>query len=71
VIMPDHVHLFVRGDQSFTLSSWIGGLKRAMSVALRSPKLWQPGFLITFCVAMKAMRRNGITSGTIRFELVL
>ena len=63
VIMPDHVHLFVRGDRSFTLSSWIGGLKRAMSVALKSSRLWQPGFLITFCVAMKAMRRNGITSG--------
>ena len=34
VIMPDHVHVFVRGDRNFTLSSWIGGLKRAMSVAL-------------------------------------
>jgi putative transposase len=44
VIMPDHVHLFVRGDRSFTLSSWIGGLKRAMSVALKSLRLWQPGF---------------------------
>jgi putative transposase len=44
VIMPDHVHLFVRGDQSFVLSPWVGGLKRAMSVALRSPRLWQPGF---------------------------
>jgi putative transposase len=44
VIMPDHVHLFVRGDQGFTLSSWIGGLKRAMSVALESSRLWQPGF---------------------------
>jgi REP element-mobilizing transposase RayT len=29
VIMPDHVHLFVRGYRSFILSSWIGGLKRA------------------------------------------
>jgi REP element-mobilizing transposase RayT len=44
VIMRDHVHLFVRGDQEFTLSSWIGGLKRAMSVALESSRLWQPGF---------------------------
>ena len=44
VIMPDHVHLFVRGGRDFTLSSWIGGLKRAMSVTLQSPKLWQPGF---------------------------
>jgi REP-associated tyrosine transposase len=44
VIMPDHVHLFVRGGRDFTLSAWIGGLKRAMSVTLESPKLWQPGF---------------------------
>jgi len=33
VIMPDHVHLFVRGGRNFRLSSWIGGLKRAISVA--------------------------------------
>ena len=44
VIMPDHVHLFVRGGRNFILSSWIGGLKRAMSVALKSQRLWQPGF---------------------------
>jgi REP element-mobilizing transposase RayT len=44
VIMPDHVHLFVRGGRDFTLSSWIGGLKRAISVALGASRLWQPGF---------------------------
>jgi putative transposase len=44
VIMPDHVHLFVRGGRNFILSSWIGSLKRAMSVALKLPGLWQPGF---------------------------
>ena len=44
VIMPDHVHLFVRGGRIFRLSPWVGGLKRAMSVALKSPKRWQPGF---------------------------
>ena len=44
VIMQDHVHLFVRGGRNFTLSPWIGGLKRAMSVALKSQQLWQPGF---------------------------
>jgi len=44
VIMPDHVHLFVRGGRNFILSSWIGGLKRAMPVALKSQRLWQPGF---------------------------
>ena len=44
VIMPDHVHLFVRSGRDVTLSSWIGGLKRAMSVTLKSRRLWQPGF---------------------------
>ena len=44
VMMPDHVHLFVCGGRGFTLSSWIGGLKRAISVTVESPKLWQPGF---------------------------
>jgi putative transposase len=44
VIMPDHVHLFVRGGPDFVLSAWIGGLKRALSVALEAQQLWQPGF---------------------------
>ena len=34
VIMPDHVHFFVRGNPSFVLSTWVAGLKRAMSVAV-------------------------------------
>jgi len=25
VIMPDHLHLFVRGDQSFVLGDWVKG----------------------------------------------
>ncbi len=44
VIMPDHVHLFVSGHVEFVLSPWVGGLKRAISAALRAPRLWQPGF---------------------------
>ena len=44
VMMPDHVHLFVRGGPDFVLSSWVGGLKRALSAALKAPQLWQPGF---------------------------
>jgi len=44
VIMPDHVHLFVRGDPGFVLSKWVSGLKRAMSVAVEKQRLWQPGF---------------------------
>ena len=45
VIMPDHIHLFVRGGPEFLLSPWIGGLKRALSIALEIRiGLWQPGF---------------------------
>ncbi|HAF02833.1 MAG TPA: hypothetical protein DCO65_09920 [Spartobacteria bacterium] len=47
VVMPDHLHLFVRGDDNFVLADWVKGLKRAVTV--RFPKepnrsLWQPGF---------------------------
>jgi putative transposase len=44
VIMPDHIHLFVRGGPDFMLSIWIGGLKRALSVAFGGKQVWQPGF---------------------------
>jgi putative transposase len=48
VIMPDHVHLFVRGDEPFDLGVWVRGLKRAMSLPLSAadvaPPHWQPGF---------------------------
>jgi REP element-mobilizing transposase RayT len=29
--MPDHVHLFVRGDYNFRLGPWIGVLKQALA----------------------------------------
>lgn len=47
VLMPDHVHLFVRGGHDFKLAQWVNGLKRAISVALGATRkfpLWQPGF---------------------------
>ena len=47
VIMPNHIHLFVRGAGEFKLAQWINGLKRGISVALGATKkrpLWQPGF---------------------------
>jgi REP element-mobilizing transposase RayT len=45
VIMPDHIHLFVSGGADFILMRWVGGLKRAITMALStSNKLWQPGF---------------------------
>jgi REP element-mobilizing transposase RayT len=48
VIMPDHVHLFVRGDDNFRLGPWIGALKQAMAKAAtlsrRKGQIWEEGF---------------------------
>jgi REP-associated tyrosine transposase len=47
VMMPDHLHLFIRGGADFNLAQWVNGLKRTMSVALGATKkrpLWQPRF---------------------------
>jgi len=48
VIMPDHVHLFVRGDYNFRLGPWIGALKQALakSATLSRAKgqTWEEGF---------------------------
>lgn len=45
VIMPDHIYFFVQGGPEFVLSSWVGGLKRALAVEVATPRrLWQPGF---------------------------
>lgn len=44
VIMPDDIHLFVRGSDDFILARWVAGLKRAISAALKASQLWQPGF---------------------------
>jgi REP element-mobilizing transposase RayT len=45
VIMPDHVHLFVRGSLDFSLRQWVRILKRGLSQAMSSaPPHWQQGF---------------------------
>jgi putative transposase len=45
VIMPDHVHLFVRGNFDFSLRQWVRMLKRALSKAITyAPPHWQEGF---------------------------
>ena len=49
VIMPDHIHLFMRLDSSqYQLGKTVGFLKQALSKPLRSAQLpmphWQPGF---------------------------
>jgi len=45
VIMPDHVHLFVRGNLDFALRQWVRMLKRALSSTIPVvPPHWQHGF---------------------------
>ena len=48
VIMPDHVHLFVRGDYKFRLGPWIGLLKqtlaKAATLSRAKGQVWQEGF---------------------------
>ncbi len=45
VIMPDHVHLFVRLGRDMKLGLWVRGLKRCISAKTGSADgFWQPGF---------------------------
>jgi putative transposase len=48
VIMPDHVHLFVCGDDAFVLNRWVAALKQALARAngwfKSKGQIWQEGF---------------------------
>jgi REP-associated tyrosine transposase len=48
VVMPDHLHLFVRGPDDFRLAQWVGTLKQHLAKAIEliegSPPIWQRGF---------------------------
>ena len=45
VIMPDHIHCFIRMNPQYTLGTTVRMMKRALSPALPVPKPhWQPGF---------------------------
>jgi REP element-mobilizing transposase RayT len=48
LIMPDHVHLFVRGNQVFRLGPWVARLKQALAKAAglsrAKTQLWEEGF---------------------------
>ena len=48
VIMPDHVHLFFRGDCNFRLGAWVGALKQALAKAAAlsraKAQIWEEGF---------------------------
>ena len=47
VIMPDHLHLFIRCPPPRSLGVWMRGLKRVMELAIPvavRDRVWQPGF---------------------------
>ena len=45
VIMPDHIHLFVRGTIDFELGKWVAGLKRVVAAAVTGGRgMWQRFF---------------------------
>ena len=48
VIMPDHIHFFIRLNQTDRLGPTVGFLKRALSASLKRSGVngahWQPGF---------------------------
>jgi REP-associated tyrosine transposase len=47
VIMPEHIHLFVRGPDNFRLGPWVGMLKQTLAkhIALTATSpIWQRGF---------------------------
>ena len=73
VIMPDHVHLFVRGSKDFVLSQWVRMLKRSLSKALDAePPHWQHGFFDhllrhseSYAEKWEYVRQNPIRAGLV------
>src|SRR5437016_6833752 len=65
VIMPDHVHLFVRGDHGFRLGPWIGALKqtlaKATALSLAKGRIWEEGFFDHVLRSNETTRKSGIT----------
>jgi len=77
VIMPDHLHFFVRGDQSFVLGNWGKGLKRAILEAFpgqSKASFWQPGFFDhllrndeSYAQKWAYVRQNPVRAGLVKF----
>jgi len=71
--MPDHVHLFVRGNLDFSLRQWMRILKRALSKAISSaPPHWQQGFFdhLVRCSESYAEKWEYVPQNPVRARLV-
>lgn len=76
VLMPDHIHLFVRGGPDFVLSEWIKGLKRTIATTLEASGqkvVWQPGFFDhilrndeSYAQKWEYVRQNPMRAGLVR-----
>jgi REP element-mobilizing transposase RayT len=74
VIMPEHVHLFVRGNLDFSLKQWVRLLKRVLSKRISSaPPHWQSGFfdhLIrhseSYAEKWEYVRQNPVRAGLVQ-----
>jgi putative transposase len=74
VIMPDHIHLFVRGGIDFVLVQWARMLKRTLSEAISAPSPhWQKGFfdhLIrhseSYSEKWEYVRQNPVRAGLVK-----
>jgi putative transposase len=74
VIMPDHLHLFVRGNLDFSLKQWVRMLKRVLSKGISSkPPHWQQGFfdhLIrhseSYAEKWEYVRQNPVRAGFVK-----
>ena len=77
VIMPDHVHLFVRGNHDFRLGPWIGALKQTLAKAVRLPRakgrIWEEGFFDhvlrsneSYSQKWNYVRKNPVRAGLVK-----
>ena len=77
VIMPDHVHLFVRGGQDFSLGRWVGLLKQVLTKAANLSRaegqLWEEGFFDhvlrsdeSYSQKWNYVRENPVRAGLVR-----
>lgn len=81
VIMPEHIHVFVRGPIGFALSSWVRMLKRVLSeslvvgahVSCAHSGIWQRGFFDhvirsseSYTEKWEYIRRNPLRAGLVK-----
>jgi putative transposase len=76
VIMPDHLHLFVRGPDDFRLCQWIGTLKQYLAKTIglteASQLIWQRGFFDHLLRSEQSYRQkwNYVRENPVRAGLV-